>query len=85
MDGMIFMLQTAVSVTGMPSTIIKEMELLPMWQKAWAWPDLNTEGSGVSMGAVWADYNNDGYEDLFVYKWGKPELFKNEQGRKFTM
>ncbi len=46
--------------------------------------ELNNEGSGVSMGAVWADYDNDGYEDLLVYKWGKPELFKNEQGKRFT-
>ena len=46
--------------------------------------DLNKEDSGVSMGAVWADYDNDGYEDLFVYKWGKPELFKNEGGKHFT-
>ncbi|MBN2347735.1 MAG: CRTAC1 family protein [Bacteroidales bacterium] len=46
--------------------------------------DLNIEGTGVSMGAVWADYNNDGYEDLFVYKWGKPELFRNDQGNGFT-
>jgi enediyne biosynthesis protein E4 len=45
--------------------------------------DLNREGSGVSMGAVWADYDNDGYEDLLVYKWGKPELFKNIDGKKF--
>jgi len=46
--------------------------------------DLNREDSGVSMGSVWADYDNDGYEDLFVYKWGKPELFKNEGGKYFT-
>ena len=46
--------------------------------------DINKEGTGVSMGAVWGDYNNDGYEDLFVYKWGKPELFRNDGGQKFT-
>src|SRR3990172_3162148 len=46
--------------------------------------DLNRVGTGVSMGAVWGDYDNDGYEDLFVYKWGRPELFHNEQGRGFT-
>jgi hypothetical protein len=46
--------------------------------------DLNQAGSGVSMGAVWGDYDNDGYEDLFVYKWGRPELFHNEAGKSFT-
>src|ERR1043165_5292585 len=37
--------------------------------------DVNQPGTGVSMGAVWGDYDNDGYEDLFLYKWGRPELF----------
>ncbi len=46
--------------------------------------DVNRTGTGVSMGAVWADYDNDGYEDLFVYKYGRPELFHNEAGRGFT-
>jgi hypothetical protein len=45
---------------------------------------LNSENKGVSMGAVWADYDNDGYEDLFVYKWGRPELFRNEKGSRFV-
>jgi hypothetical protein len=46
--------------------------------------DLNQPGSGACMGTVWADYDNDGYEDLFVYKWGRPELFRNDGGRGFT-
>jgi len=46
--------------------------------------DVNRRGTGVSMGAVWGDYDNDGYEDLFLYKWGKPELFHNDHGRGFT-
>ncbi len=46
--------------------------------------DLNKEGSGVSMGAIWGDFNNSGYEDLFLYKWGKPELFRNDDGKGFT-
>ncbi|MDT4968884.1 MAG: enediyne biosynthesis protein [Acidobacteriota bacterium] len=46
--------------------------------------DINQPGTGVSMGAVWGDYDNDGFEDLFVYKWGRPELFHNDGGRGFT-
>lgn len=45
---------------------------------------MNSRENGVSMGAVWGDYDNDGYEDLFVYKWGKPELFHNEGGKSFA-
>ncbi len=46
--------------------------------------DVNREGTGVSMGAIWGDYNNSGYEDLFIYKWGKPELFRNDGEEGFT-
>lgn len=45
--------------------------------------DVNQPGTGVSMGAVWGDYDNDGYEDLFLIKWGRPELFHNEHGHGF--
>src|SRR5229473_432539 len=46
--------------------------------------DVNQEGTGVSTGAVWGDYDNDGYEDLFLIKWGRPELFHNDHGHGFT-
>ncbi|HEY3757530.1 MAG TPA: CRTAC1 family protein [Opitutaceae bacterium] len=46
--------------------------------------DLNQPDTGVCMGAVWGDYDNDGYPDLLVYKWGRPELFHNDQGKHFT-
>jgi enediyne biosynthesis protein E4 len=46
--------------------------------------DLNARETGVSMGAVFGDYDNDGFEDLFLYRWGRPELFRNDQGRAFT-
>lgn len=46
--------------------------------------DLNRPGTGACMGSVWADYDNDGFDDLFVYKWGRPELFHNDGGRGFT-
>ena len=42
------------------------------------------EKEGVSMGAVWGDYDNDGFEDLLVYKWGRCQLFHSERGQKFT-
>ncbi len=46
--------------------------------------DVNQPGTGVSTGAVWGDYDNDGYEDLFLIKWGRPELFHNDNGHGFT-
>ncbi len=46
--------------------------------------DLNQAGTGVSMGGVWGDFDNDGYEDLLVYKWGRPRLFHNDAGKGFS-
>ena len=46
--------------------------------------DVNREGTGVSMGSLWGDFDNDGYEDLFLYKYGRPELFRNDAGRSFV-
>jgi hypothetical protein len=45
--------------------------------------DLNRPETGVSMGAVWGDYDNDGFEDLLLYRWGRPELFRNAEGKGF--
>jgi hypothetical protein len=45
--------------------------------------DVNVAGTGASMGAVWGDYDNDGYEDLFLFKYGRPELYRNIEGRVF--
>src|SRR6185503_894746 len=46
--------------------------------------DVNQRDTGVSMGAVWGDYDDDGWEDLFLYRYGRPELFHNEQGKRFV-
>lgn len=46
--------------------------------------DVNVRGTGVSMGSVWGDYDNDGFEDLLLYKYGRPELFHNEGGQRFV-
>lgn len=45
--------------------------------------DLNRAGVGCSMGSVWADYDGDGLEDVFVYMWGQSRLFHNEGGLRF--
>jgi hypothetical protein len=45
--------------------------------------DVNRRGTGVSMGSVWADYDNDGFEDVLLYKYGRPELFRNDGGHRF--
>ncbi len=46
--------------------------------------DVNQAGTGASMGSVWGDYDNDGYEDLLLFKYGRPELFHNEHGQRFV-
>ena len=46
--------------------------------------DVNRLENGVSMGAVWGDYDNDGYDDVLLHRWGRTELFRNEGGRAFT-
>ena len=45
--------------------------------------DVNQPGTGTSMGSVWGDYDNDGDEDLFLYKWGQSVLFENQDGTGF--
>ncbi|MEO8192987.1 MAG: CRTAC1 family protein [Gemmatimonadales bacterium] len=45
--------------------------------------DLNRMGDGVSMGAVWGDFDNDGHEDVLVYRYGYLALFRNVDGRRF--
>jgi hypothetical protein len=45
--------------------------------------DVNVEGRGVSMGSIWADFDGDGDQDCFLYKWGLPQLFRNEGNGTF--
>ena len=46
--------------------------------------DLNRPGDGVSMGSVWGDFDNDGREDVLVYRYGYLALFKNIDGHHFA-
>jgi hypothetical protein len=39
--------------------------------------DVNRRETGVSMGSVWGDFDNDGWEDLLLYRYGRPELFRS--------
>jgi len=45
--------------------------------------DVNVEGRGVSMGSIWADFDDDGDQDFFLYKWGHQQLFRNEGNGTF--
>ena len=45
--------------------------------------DVNTEELGVSMGSIWGDMDNDGDEDLFLYRWGTPTVYENTGGESF--
>ncbi|MDX1413286.1 MAG: CRTAC1 family protein [Candidatus Promineifilaceae bacterium] len=38
----------------------------------------------LSGGAIWADYDNDGWQDLYVLVKGRNILFHNDQGESFT-
>jgi hypothetical protein len=40
-----------------------------------------TTERGTSSFALWFDYDNDGWQDLFLLRFGLTELFHNEQGR----
>jgi len=46
--------------------------------------DLNREGSGLCMGSIWGDYDGDGDEDAFVYRYGRTSLFRHEADGTFT-
>ncbi len=39
---------------------------------------------GLSMDAVWGDYDNDGDDDLYIVKWGRNLLYRNDGDGTFT-
>ena len=45
---------------------------------------VNRAGEGASMGSIWADYDNDGRVDCYLYKYGYPQLYHNEGGLRFS-
>ena len=45
--------------------------------------NVNTDELGVSMGAIWGDMDNDGDEDLFLYRWGAPTVYENMGDESF--
>lgn len=44
--------------------------------------DVNQDG--VSVASAWADYNNSGCQSLYLLKWGRSELFRNNCDGTFT-
>ena len=47
----------------------------------WGLTDLNRRETGVSMGSLFCDLENDGDPDLLLYRYGQLGLFENEGGR----
>lgn len=45
--------------------------------------ECNSKELGASMGSIWGDLDNDGFEELLVYKYGKLQLFQNHGGKRF--
>jgi tetratricopeptide (TPR) repeat protein len=45
---------------------------------------VNTGEKGVSTDCVWCDYDNDGWPDLFLVRWGVNSLFHNNRDGTFT-
>ena len=43
----------------------------------------NNDG-GVSMDCIWADFDNDGWSDLYIVRWGRDLLFRNNGDGTFT-
>lgn len=46
--------------------------------------DVNRAGEGASTGSIWADFDGDGDQDCYLYKWGYPQLFRNDGALRFT-
>lgn len=44
---------------------------------------LSAQGEGAAMGTVWADADNDGDQDVFLYRYGYSELFENLGDARF--
>lgn len=45
--------------------------------------DVNALETGTSSFALWFDYDNDGWRDLLVVRFGKLALFRNLEGKRF--
>ncbi len=44
---------------------------------------VNDDG-GTSMDCIWADVDNDGWQDLYLVRWGRDRLFRNDGDGTFT-
>jgi len=45
---------------------------------------VNTDKKGASMDCVWGDYDNDGWPDLYLVRWGTDSLYRNNGDGTFT-
>jgi tetratricopeptide (TPR) repeat protein len=44
----------------------------------------NTDEKGASMDCVWGDYDNDGWPDLYLVRWGTDSLYRNNGDGTFA-
>jgi tetratricopeptide (TPR) repeat protein len=42
------------------------------------------DARGVSMDCIWGDYDNDGWIDLYLVRWGRNSLYRNDGDGTFT-
>lgn len=73
------------SKTGAPNKLYKNLGNLQFKDVAAevGLADVNREATGTSSFALWFDFDNDGWRDLLLVRFGRMSLYRNVQGKRF--